>query len=167
MKMIKLTTLFVSCCVIFTLSSCKPKHEKLIDKYMYENLYDYESYQPMFTDKEIRSDTAIIYEENSYNLLVNYCNEAEKNYNSVADYPNLYSIERRQLELDTWKKQIEELQKYIDAYIPKIEYYALQEFRCKNKGGNFDKSTWKFVFNKDGNEIIRVIQNPIKTTIKK
>ena len=174
-----LAGIFVSC------TSDEKKANKLIKQYMFENLYDYESYQPTKTQidtlyYDIYLDSDVISAAyQAYEYL-----EDAKEYKEKADYAkneadmfkrHFGSSIMRGIHMDEYKnnmskfneKKLEALKnmRYILDMQAKSEDFedltigwkVTHKFRCNNRGGNLSLGEYIFFIDRDFTEIFETI----------
>lgn len=164
--------------------SCKSKEEKalaLVDKYMFENLLDYESYEKIevavdsaFTS--IFRDSTIRAKALSVVAVKELASEALEKAENATGYAEIYagvsyySGQRKYREyMDEATKELEKALKYIDVgkeadsticalakdYPRDFEgWFVKHRFRSKNRGGNYTVGNYIFVMDKDFKKII-------------
>ena len=176
---------FYLLCVVFFVGCKSPieRAEKLIDKYMFEHLHDYGSYEvvetivdscisSVFNDREIRywakSAQEFLKDVNKHKEEM----EHSKRIMEIWDGWDSYSIKRYS---EAEKEYTTAITKWLNAYecmfkdllaIKKASKDYKEEFvgweidhtfRCKNLGGNTSLTQYTFVVSKDFKEIIDVI----------
>ena len=175
----------VSICLSF--SQCKSKEDKaneLIKDYMFKNLYDFESYQPIETKIDsafhtIYNDTTAMYYAYSMILSNEKQEDLESDYESIktsidiwCDSYSYYSSycykkcqECREQARENIRKRMfwmARVESYRDSLVSLsdtlqnsfIGWQVTHDFRCKTKGGNPDIGHYVFVMDKDLKSII-------------
>lgn len=172
-------------CLSFT--QCKSKEDKaneLIKDYMFKNLYDFESYQPIETKIDsafhtIYNDSTALYYAYTILYADKKIDELKDDYEYIKSrvdiwcdgysYYSSYSNNKCQECLDEAQKNLDEqffwlttVDNYSDSLfilnekINKefIGWQVTHDFRCKTKGGNPDIGHYVFVMDKDVKTII-------------
>lgn len=175
----------LSICLSF--SQCKSKEDKaneLIKDYMFKNLYDFESYQPIETKIDsafhtIYNDTTAMYYAYSMILSKEKQKDLESDYESIKtsidiwcdsySYYSSYSYKKcqecREQALENLRKRMfwmARVESYRDSIVGLsdtlqdsfIGWQVTHDFRCKTKGGNPDIGHYVFVMDKDLKTII-------------
>lgn len=185
MKKVLLSLLAVSICLLF--AQCKSKEEKaneLIKDYMFKNLYDFESYQPIETKIDsafhtIYNDSSAMYYAYSMILSKERNKQLESDYESISSsidiwcdsysYYSSYSYKKcqecREEARENLRKRLfwmERVEFYRDSLVGLadtlqnefIGWQVAHDFRCKTKGGNPDIGHYVFVMDKNLKTII-------------
>lgn len=169
-----ITPLFLSC------KSDQQKALELIDKYMFDSLYDYSSYEVIST--EIDSAFTTIYQDSiiqNYALTIKILKEKAKEYSRDYDhakdlmdiYSGGYSLSwskyytdaKRALDnytfcIESWNDASDSIKYYSNNFIPQhIGWNAKHRFRTKSKGGNFAIGNYNFIMDDSFKEISAVL----------
>lgn len=196
MKNTLLSFLALLLCLSFT--QCKSKEDKaneLIKDYMFKNLYDFDSYQPIET--KIDSAFHTIYNDSSaihyaFAILISEEKHAElkSDYEMLqssidiwcdGSYYSSYSSNKCQECLDKAKHNLTEqffwlsrMDNYRDSLFVLSEnlnkefvgWQVTHDFRCKTKGGNPDIGHYIFTMDKDLKTILSMQDTKDKDTEK-
>ena len=170
----KKVLLFLACACLFSCQSRDAKISKLIKDQMFKTLYDFESYEPIETS-QIDSVFTTIYTDSivmdqavlivaTMKICDEYLEEVEEHYRTIEVWEDSYSTTGRRKvrnaldklveigeKLQAGSKLVEEAQTVIKERNKNFEssfigWSVTHKFRCKNKGGNFDLGTYKYVF---------------------
>lgn len=172
------TLFFISC------ASKEKKAEKLIKEELSETLLDFESYEPiktkvveakqtMYNDTACRRKALLLYA--TMQVASGYMKDADKakdhmdiwtpSYYSTSYSRSQYTKYREEYLENTEKAKLtygvamsfgKELKKKISELdtTKVIGWIATHRFRCKNRGGNLTMGDYKYLIDKDFNEII-------------
>ena len=181
----KKVLLFLACACLFSCQSRDAKISKLIKDEMFKTLYDFESYEPIETSKidsvytTIYTDSIIVEqaikivaamtiseelldEITEHNRTIeiwedSYSSTARKKvYNARDEIRKIRENLRKALNIVSESTNIisEEIDKFESEF---IGWSVTHKFRCKNKGGNFDLGTYKYVFDPKFEKILYTV----------
>lgn len=181
----KVLLLFFACACLFSCQSRDAKISKLIKEEMFRTLYDFESYEPIETSKidsvytTIYTDSIIV--EQAARIVAamaigeEYLEEIEEHNRTIEIWEDSYSsTARRKVNnardelrgiLEKLEKTLKIVSEATDNIVEEYEKFdsefigwsVIHKFRCKNKGGNFDLGTYKYVFDPKFEKILYTV----------
>lgn len=175
-----------TCVIGLLVLGCQSNEKKaaaLIDDYMYKNLHDYKSYEPIETKMDSmfmspRTNVDIIVEAIKADVMEGISDEHHKAYERAKSTMNIWSGGWSSTSRSEYKKaqkeSAQELTESIDASIKQFEHMMritelsdllstekdfigwniVHRFRSKNQAGNSTVSTYVFWANKDFSDFL-------------
>lgn len=176
----KIFTLLIAV-VAISCSSPEKKSQKLINQYMFENLYDYSSYEPVLI--EIDSALSSIYLDStirsyaiSYVALNSLFKESMEEMDEAMEQARICVNNPYDYQFDRYLEQAKEAKGKAEFYLKKkkgvsdtikilandyepkfIGWNVKHKFRCKTKGGDYDLCNYTFIMDEEFKEIVESI----------